>query len=230
VIEIESCLLCASGVRPGAALLVERLGPRAILVSNDATHTAERYALALRQTGITVPPQRIVLAGVAAVTEILTRFPGVPTLVIASRALLDLALSLGLVPAGDAPHVVLVANDRERSGGRLDRAVEAIERGAVLVAASADPWAIDPGPPIQRVLGPGTVLAAIRSAVRLTEPLLIGLPQPSLLRHAIARSGDDRQGVLLASADRSAAAQSAGLGFLAVDHDQGGLASLLNAA
>lgn len=228
LVEIEGCVLDGNGLVEGAAALLDHLGDRALLLSGNAQHTAESYAQALERSGLVVPPSRIVLAGVAAVTEAALRFPGLPTLVLGPRALVELAQTLGLPAGGEAPEVVLLAADPDLARSRFDRAVAALERGARLVAASADPWILDPGPPPRRRIGPGAVLAAIEALLPGIDATVVGLPQATLLRHALARAGTDPAPLLLAAPGRADAAAEAGIGYLPVDPD-GGLARFLAA-
>jgi ribonucleotide monophosphatase NagD (HAD superfamily) len=66
LIDLDGTLMSGRAALPGAAELVERLGERLIIVSNDAEHTPDQLAGRLRAARLPVPAERIVLAGTTA--------------------------------------------------------------------------------------------------------------------------------------------------------------------
>jgi ribonucleotide monophosphatase NagD (HAD superfamily) len=212
VIEAEGGLWDGRTALPGAARLLARFAGRVGVVSNDARHTTEQFAARLAAASLRVPSDRIVTAGAAAISAAATRFTGQRVMLLAPRALVALALALGIEPATDGVAAVVVADDTDVTWQKLAAASAALAAGVPCVAACADACGPDGAP------GPGALVAALRAAVPGAAIEALGLPKPGLLHHAVARAGAPcGSGVLIARANRAEAAQTAGMHLLPAD-------------
>ncbi|MCC7427939.1 MAG: hypothetical protein IT557_13620 [Alphaproteobacteria bacterium] len=219
LVELEGCLLGPEGPAPGAAELLHLAGERLHVLSNNATHTAEELAGELDTMGLPVASQRLLLAGAAAVAHIAPRWPAGRVLPLATRSLCRLACALGLEIEARAPDAVLAACDLDLTHERLAQALAALEEGAALIAADADPWAWAGAGAGRKRPGTGALLAALSACVPEAEAVVMGLPEPTLIRHALARAGEtEGRAVLVAQPGlaRSRAARALGIPHLPV--------------
>lgn len=215
VIEAEGGLWDGHAPLPGALALLARLGGRAGIVSNQARDTASQFAARLAVAGLVLPRERILAAGAAAIAAAATRFAGQRVMLLAPRGLLLAARALGLDAVAEAtdvpPAALVIADDTDLTWARLAAAARALEAGVPCLAASAEARGPDGAP------GPGAVVAALRAAVPGAGIELLGLPNPALLRHAVARAGGTGPGVLIAGPSRAEAARLAGLHLFPAD-------------
>jgi 4-nitrophenyl phosphatase len=104
-------------------------------------------------------------------------------LVIGEPALRRALIKAGFVPAWDAVAAVIVGLDRRVTYRKLALATDAIGRGAHFVATNPDPLL----PTESGMLpGAGSIVAALQYATG-RDPVVIGKPNPLLLREAMKR-------------------------------------------
>lgn len=178
---------------PGARQLLdalERAGVPFALVTNNSTRSPHQYVRHLAAMGMHVPADRIVTSSVgAAVYLAATLRPRSRVLVVGEPALRRAVARAGFVVTWDeaAPTAgaVVVGLDRRVTYNKLTRALTALNRGARFVATNPDPML-----PTETGLlpGAGSIVAALRYASG-REPVVIGKPDPRLLREAMRRIG-----------------------------------------
>jgi 4-nitrophenyl phosphatase len=136
--------------------------------------------------GMQVPEERIVTTSVATTVylrEVLP--PGARVLVIGEPPFRRAVAGAGFVPGWENVAAVVVGLDRRLTYRKLAAATAALARGVPFVAANPDPML----PTEDGALpGAGALVAALRYATN-REPVIIGKPQPGLLREAMARIG-----------------------------------------
>lgn len=183
----DGCLAVGGRIMPAAIALLQRCAPFAAIVSNNSTHDRETFVTMLRRADITLPPDRIILAGVETVRHAAAAVD-VPTLLIGSAAMRAAALRHGLHLVDHGPRRVLLLRDTRFHYARLQRIVDAIADGAELIVANRD--RTHPGRGGRIVPETGALLAAITACVGdgaiTTE---IGKPGPLLYRRACSVLG-----------------------------------------
>lgn len=158
--------------------------PVSAIVSNNSTQDRDAFTAILRRTGITLPVERIVLAGVETLRHAAAD-PEVPTMLIGSAAMRAAALKRGIHLVDRAPRRVLLLRDTQFHYARLRQIVDAIGEGAELIVANRD--LTHPGTDGRIVPETGALLAAIIACVgegAITAE--IGKPGPLLYRRACA--------------------------------------------
>lgn len=193
--EAEGILLdwdgCAAiGNRPSAAAvrLITRYRDRIAIVSNNTTHLPEDIWRILQQAGVSLPVDRIVLAG----TETLRHAAGsnaARVLLFADDRLRKYGRSLGLNLAREQADLVVLLRDTRFTYRKLERAANALQGGARLVVANAD--LTHPGPRQRIVPETGALLAALMACVAPhdVQPEIIGKPSRVLFERACAALG-----------------------------------------
>jgi 4-nitrophenyl phosphatase len=181
---------------PSAAAFIARLQALEtpfLLVTNNSTRTPGQYVRKLSRMGIRVTEDRLLTSaqGTARHLASLTR-PGTRIYAIGETGLREALAAEGFTLADD-PDVdfVVVGLDRQLTYDKLRTAVLAIRRGALFVATNPDRTL-----PTEEGLypGAGAILAAIQAATDVA-PTVIGKPQPTLFKLALARLDVDRSGV-----------------------------------
>lgn len=195
LIDLDGTLVCGDRAMPGATAFLDACEGRFAVVSNDAEHTPGELARRLKQMGLKVPANRIVLAGAIALDDIATRRPGARVLMLASGSLRRHARRRGLVPAEKRPDIVFLGRDRRFSHARLALAANAVRLGAELVVANPD--LVHPGADGAVVPETGALLAALLACTGPVSYRLIGKPEPALFAAGLALLGLPKQVVAM---------------------------------
>ncbi len=198
------------GARTTLAAL-DRAGLPYALVTNNSTRSPRQYVRHLANMGMRVPAERIVTSSVGT-TAYLHRIlrPGARVLVIGEPALRRALVRAGFTPAWQDVAAVVVGLDRRLTYKKLALATAALARGAAFVASNPDPLL----PTESGMLpGAGSIVAALQYAAG-RDPVIIGKPDPRLLREAIRRIGTRASQTAMVGDQRStdiAAGRAAGL-------------------
>ncbi|MBV5262427.1 HAD-IIA family hydrolase [Pinisolibacter aquiterrae] len=227
--DVDGCLVESGAPCPGAIDFVARMGERLRLVSNNSTDLAATLAARLAAIGLPVPAERCFLAGELAVDHLAKRHPGATAMILGTAALRAKAEDLGLRTTSDWPDVVLLCNDPSFDAGHLQRLVTAAHHGVPIVVANPDRWRPDrTGRPL---IETGVLLAALRAAVPNAAVTVVGKPEPTIFRAALAgiephagvMIGDNRETDLVGAEAIGMAAVLIGRGRRAVAADLGAL-------
>ena len=190
ILDLDGTLVRGMDAVRGAAELLDVLGDRYMIVSNNSTHCGVDLSADLRRGGLDVPEGRLVLAGPTAVDAVARTRPGARTLLLGTRTLKRLARRAGLrLVDGDGAEddcdVVLVSRDVDFTYGKLARAANALRRGADLVVTNPDLW--HPGRDGAVVPETGSLVRALTACAAPKTVQRIGKPEPWLFREALRR-------------------------------------------
>jgi pyridoxal phosphatase len=184
--DLDGCLIAGDRVLPQVPALFAACAGRLWIVSNNSTDTAAGLSLRLAGMGLTVAPDRILLAGEETLRALALERPGGRIALFATPALQGLAQSLGLVLATDRADVVVLARDTGFGFADLARLATLVQRGTPLWLTNPDPG--HPGPDGLSVPETGALFAALHAMVPQVAPRCIGKPAPDLIRKALARA------------------------------------------
>lgn len=185
--DLDGCLVAGDQLLPGAQALAAAVGPRLWIVSNNSTDTETTMARRLAELGLSVPEDRILLAGVHAVERLAAERPGAAVDLRAAAPLRARAAALGLRLDAPFPEAVLICRDPGFDLTALARTAELVHGGAVLFAANAD--GAHPGPNGVPAPETGAWLAALVAVIPGAVAEVVGKPGPALFRAALARAG-----------------------------------------
>lgn len=188
--DLDGCLVSGGHVYPNVREFVDRHADRLWIVSNNSSDTAESLSSRMATVGLTVSPQRILLAGEQAVHRIAASRPGAALSLYAETPIRNLARSLGLRTETRKPDIVLLARDAGFSMRDLGRLIEEVHDGASFVVTNIDTvHPDDRGRPVPET---GAIVAAICAcdpSIRFTS---IGKPAPDLVELGLRLSGAAR--------------------------------------
>ena len=194
--DLDGCLASANVPLRGAVELAEQLGERLFIVSNNSTHTPQCLAAELARNGLSLPAERILLAGALAVDSLAQERPGARILLAGSAAIASRAEAAGLQLVEEGAEAVLLTRDTAFDYRKLQRMAAALAGGAQLYAANPD--LTHPRPDGRPVPETGALLAALRACAPAELPCRVfGKPEPALYLEALRRAGRTPSEVLM---------------------------------
>ena len=156
------------------------------LVTNNSSLTPSMYVAKMGRMGVEVETSDILTSSLATADELATRFPhGSQVYAIGEEGLMDALQGAGFVLGRRCPVAVVVGFDRDLTYAKLREATLLIRAGVPFIATNPDRTL--PVPEGQ-VPGTGAILASL-SASTDQAPIMIGKPEPTLMRLAMARMG-----------------------------------------
>ena len=193
-LDWDGCVAIGNRVEPGATRLIARHADRVAILSNNSTHLPEDFAAILHSAGLSIPPERIVLAGVEAVRAAVARRPR-RVLMFGSPRIRGFAHHEGLHLVREDPDLILLMRDTRFTFAKLERAANALHRGVPLLVANAD--RTHPGTDGRIVPETGALLAALAACAPAAAVTIVGKPGPTLFARACAVLGIARQDAVM---------------------------------
>jgi HAD superfamily hydrolase (TIGR01450 family) len=185
VVDLDGTLIRGREVIPGAARLLDLFAECWMIVSNNSTHSAARLAQQLARSGLIVPAERLVLAGMLAIETLAREHPGAAVMLFGSRDLADAAVAAGIRLVRSRADLILLARDERFSYARLELIVDAIANGTGLVVTNGD--LTHPGTGGRVVPETGALLQAVLACATPRSLRVIGKPEPALFSEALRR-------------------------------------------
>lgn len=183
LLDWDGCVAVGDKPDPLAVQLMLERRDRVAVVSNNSTHLPEDFCQILARSGLTLPPSRIVLAGVEALKR--AQETGARrVMVIGDGRMKAYGRNAGLNIVQDDADVVVLLRDPRFSYARLERAANCLKAGARLIVANPD--MTHPGCNGRLVPETGALLAAITACVGAGafESEIVGKPAPRLFDRA----------------------------------------------
>ena len=185
IIDLDGTLISGDLVLPGARRLLDLCPARTVIASNNSTDTAVSLCARLRAQGLDVPPDRLLLAGEAAISLLCRDHPTTRIMLISTAEVRRFAVEAGLNLVDRDADIVCVCRDTAFDFEKLSCAAREVARGAVLIAANMD--ASHPGPDGLPVPETGALVAAIQTCAGRAPSKVIGKPAPFLFEEALRR-------------------------------------------
>lgn len=186
LLDWDGCVAVENRVLCSAQKLIEQHSERVAIVSNNSTHISADLAAILAKHGLNVPEDRILLAGVEAIRHVSGRSTK-RVMLIGSPKIRQFARAQGVSLVRENADLVVLARDARFTYAKLERAANALQRGADLVVANAD--RTHPGAGNRLVPETGSLLAALLACVDGAgdRMQIIGKPTPLLFELACQR-------------------------------------------
>jgi HAD superfamily hydrolase (TIGR01450 family) len=187
VLDLDGTVCVGERLIDGAREALEelrRLGCRLAFVSNSIDGR-EIYARRLRRHGISVEAEDILTATEALRLYLRENSPGATLYAIADPPLQEiLSEEFGFSDDPQQIDVVVASVDRSFDGPKLNRAYQALKRGARFVATNSDATALtDDG----EVPDAGAVIGALEACSMRRVDQVVGKPSAFMARHALER-------------------------------------------
>jgi len=215
ILDLDGTLIREGEILPGAAGLLDHFADRFVIASNNSTDTGESLSARLARLGLSVPPDRFVLAGQEMVRLIAAEHPGARIMLLASETLTDHARALELHPSSEVGDIVVLCRDTAFDYTKLRGASDLLRRGAPFYVANPD--LTHPGAGGAQVPETGALLAAITACAGPIRATIIGKPQPHLYTVALARLGlAPHEAVMIGDNPETDAAGAAAVGMSSI--------------
>jgi glycerol-1-phosphatase len=196
ILDLDGCVWVGGEPTPGAVGALEELrtaGKGVAFATNNAYESGEDLVAQLWRIGVRASLRDVVTVGGAMQHFLAEARPGRTAFVIGTAAMHRHVAAAGLkvlnqTDLASRADVVVVAGNTELVYDDLRVAVQAVLRGADLLATARDPTYPQPDG-----LWPGTgaILAAVEYATG-RKAHIVGKPEPQLFRTAIDRLGEGR--------------------------------------
>ena len=224
ILDLDGCVWVGGKPTRGAVEALEEMrlaGKRLAFATNNAYESGEDLVAQLWRIGVRASLRDVVTAGGAMQHVLAETRSGRTAFVIGMASMHRHVAAAGLkvlngTDLASRAEVVVVAGTTDLVYDELRRAVQAVNRGAELLATARDPTYPQPDG-----LWPGTgaILAAVEYATGRTAEI-VGKPEPQLFHTALDRLGEGRT-LVVGDRVRSdlAAAAAAGLDAALVQSD-----------
>jgi len=175
---------------PGAAEAIAALrvaGRPVGFLSNKPLETRADYAAKLTRLGIPAAPEDVINSSLVLARHLHVLDPGAPVFVIGEPPMLAEMRAHGFeVRDDERVRWVVIAFDRTFSYAKLNTALQAVKRGARLIATNPDRTCPVEGGEIPDCAG---MIAAVEAVTDRRVEVIVGKPSPIILEVALAALG-----------------------------------------
>lgn len=196
LLDWDGCCAIDNVLTAAAAAFLRTHHERTAIVSNNSSNTVDDFLGILSAAGIDMPREQVVLAGVEAIDRA-TKAGQVDVMVLAHPRMRAVARNIGIRLNRDEADVVVLLRDTRFSYSRLERAANALRKGARLIVANPD--LTHPGAEGRIIPETGALLSALGSCVNLdaVEMEIVGKPKPGLYLKACRALNLEPEGVVM---------------------------------
>lgn len=189
LLDWDGCLAYGDRMTPDAVRLIGRLAGKVAILSNNSTFLPEDLSRRIAAHGVTLPPDRIFLAGHQTMRLAAERFGPGPAFLMANDRLVAHAATLGLVHDEDRAVAAVLTRDPGFGYRTLAVAANLLRCGLPLLVSNPDTTHPDGAGGV--VPETGALFRALQACVPLGpgQVTVVGKPSPQLFRAAMARMG-----------------------------------------
>jgi HAD superfamily hydrolase (TIGR01450 family) len=190
LLDLDGTIYLGERLIPGADAAVAALraaGRRVAFLSNKPLQTRAEYAAKLSRLGVPAAPDDVINSSLVLARHLRDRDPGAPVFVIGEPPMLEEMRAHGFEVRPDE-HVrwVVIAFDRTFDYAKLNTALQAVKRGARLIATNPDRTCPVEGGEIPDCAG---MIAAVEAVTNRRVETIVGKPSPIILEVALAALG-----------------------------------------
>ena len=170
--------------------LLAKLGIGHTFLTNNSSKSTQDYLAHLRRLGIKAAPDELYTSTQATITYLQQQLPAVRRLFVLgtasmSRELEGVGFSVAADSPADEPDGVVVGFDTELTFRRLCRAAYWIKKGKPFIATHPDRICPTDQPTV--LVDCGAICAALKEATGRKPDMVLGKPDPSMLRGILDR-------------------------------------------
>ena len=188
--DLDGTVYLGEGLIPGADAAIAALraaGRRVAFLSNKPLQTRAEYAAKLTRLGVPAGPDDVINSSLVLARHLRTLDPGAPVFVIGEPPMLAEMAAHGFeVRPDERVRWVVIAFDRTFDYAKLNIALQAVRRGARLIATNPDRTCPVEGGEIPDCTG---MIAAVEAVTDRTVEAIVGKPSPIILEVALAALG-----------------------------------------
>lgn len=197
LLDLDGTIYRGKELIPGAREFVQALRDASIpylYVTNNSSASPERVAQKLNEMGLPASPEEVYTSSMATAAYLeQLQLKERSAYLIGEEGLQGELARIGFVLKEDHPACVVVGIDRSFHYDKLAKAANAVREGAIFIATNADPAL-----PSEAGLRPGNgSLVAAVSVASGTKPVVIGKPEPWMVRFALEKLGTPAEQTLI---------------------------------
>jgi arabinose operon protein AraL len=190
LLDLDGTVYLGERLIPGAAEAVAALraaGRRLAFLSNKPIQTRADYAAKLTRLGVPAGPDEVINSSLVLARHLRAQDPGAPVFVIGEPPMLAEMAAHGFEVRDDARvRWVVIAFDRTFTYAKLDTALQAVRRGARLIATNPDRTCPVEDGEIPDCAG---MIAAVEAVTGARVEAVVGKPSPIILDVALGALG-----------------------------------------
>jgi arabinose operon protein AraL len=188
--DLDGTVYLGELLLPGADTAIATLraaGRRVAFLSNKPLQTRAEYAAKLTRLGVPASPDDVINSSLVLARYLRDRDPGAPVFVIGEPPMLEEMRAHGFeVRSDERVRWVVIAFDRTFDYAKLNTALQAVKRGARLIATNPDRTCPVEGGEIPDCAG---MIAAVEAVTDRKVEVIVGKPSPIILEVALAALG-----------------------------------------
>ena len=188
--DLDGTVYLGERLIPGADTAIAALraaGRRVVFLSNKPLQTRTEYAAKLTRLGVPASPDDVINSSLVLARYLRERDPGAPVFVIGEPPMLEEMRAHGFeVRHDELVRWVVIAFDRTFDYAKLNIALQAVKRGARLIATNPDRTCPVEGGEIPDCAG---MIAAVEAVTDKKVEIIVGKPSPIILEVALAALG-----------------------------------------
>ena len=188
--DLDGTVYLGERLIPGADTAIAALraaGRRVVFLSNKPVQTRTEYAAMLTRLGVPASPDDVINSSLVLARYLRDRDPGAPVFVIGEPPMLEEMRAHGFeVRHDERVRWVVIAFDRTFDYAKLNIALQAVKRGARLIATNPDRTCPVEGGEIPDCAG---MIAAVEAVTDKKVEVIVGKPSPIILEVALAALG-----------------------------------------
>ncbi len=179
LLDWDGCCAVDNLLVPSAVRFLRANRQRSVIVSNNSSNMAGDFLRILSKAGIEMRAEQIILAGVEALS-LAAASDSRRAWVLSDPRMRHLARRLGVSVDAESPDLIVLLRDTRFSYLRLERIINAVNRGARLIVSNPDMTHPGRGGTIRPETG--ALLAAIQACIKIPESQLeiVGKPAAGL--------------------------------------------------
>lgn len=189
LLDWDGCLAYGDRMTPEAVRFLARFADKVAILSNNSTFMPEDLSRRISAYGVTLPPDRIFLAGHQTIRLAWERFGPARAFLMTNARLAAYAATLGLVHDADGAVGAVLTRDPDFGYRTLTVAANLLRGGLPLLVSNPDETHPDGAGGV--VPETGALFRALQTCVAFTpgQVTVVGKPSPQLFRAAMARMG-----------------------------------------
>lgn len=224
LLDWDGCLATGGALLPGARDLLQLVGARAYILSNNSTDQPGDFQGFLAAEGVPFDAERIFLAGHETLRSLAASDRDRRIHLVASPAMTTFASSLGVKTTRSSPDAVVILRDTNFTFDKLEAAANAARRCRRVMLANPD--LTHPGRNGAVVPETGSLWAAIKACLGPARIKLevIGKPGPLLFQQALTRAGIGPEAAVMLGDNPltdGLGARAAAIPFMRIGPDEG---------
>jgi len=188
--DLDGTVYLGERLVPGADVVIASLraaGRRVAFLSNKPLETRAEYAAKLSRLGVPAGPDDVINSSLVLARYLRDLDPGAPVFVIGEAPMREEMRAHGFeVRDDERVRWVVIAFDRTFDYAKLNTALQAVKRGARLIATNPDRTCPVEGGEIPDCAG---MIAAVEAVTDRKVEAIVGKPSPIILEVALAALG-----------------------------------------